>query len=85
VFTWIKAHAGNSGNELEDQLPKDTVNNNVICFNKVPNSEIIRQDTQRSRAKWQNQCNLSTDGRVTKGYCPDITERLTFSNRASYI
>jgi hypothetical protein len=76
VFTWIKAHAGNSGNELADQLTKDAVNNNLICFNKVPKSEIICQETQRSLAKWQNQWNISTIGQVTKDYFPDITERL---------
>jgi len=77
VFTWIQTHAGNSGNELADHLAKDAVNNNVICFNKVPKSEIIRQETQRSLAKWQKQWDISTKGQVTKDYFPDITERLT--------
>jgi len=77
VFTWIKAHAGNSGNELADQLARDAVNNNVICFNKVPKSEILRQENQRSLAKWQKQWDISTKGQVTKDYFPDITKRLT--------
>jgi hypothetical protein len=49
----------------------------VICFNKVPKSEIIRQETQRSIANWQKQWDISTKGQVTKDYFPDITERLT--------
>jgi hypothetical protein len=77
MFTWIKkAHAGNSGDELADQLAKDAVNNNLICFNKVPKSEIIRQETQMSLAKWQNQWNISTKGQVIKEYFPDINQRL---------
>jgi cation diffusion facilitator CzcD-associated flavoprotein CzcO len=77
LFTWVKAHAGNSGNDLADQLAKNAVNGNVTCFNKVPKSEIIRQETQRSLAKWQEQWNISTKGQATKDYFPVITERLT--------
>ena len=77
VFTWIKAHAWNIGNELADQLTKEAVNNNIICFNKVPKSEILRQENQRSLAKWQKQWDKSTKGEVKKDYFPDITERLT--------
>jgi len=51
VFTWIKAHAENSGNELADQLAKDAVNNNVICFNKVPKSEILREEKPKVLSK----------------------------------
>ena len=76
VFTWIKAQAGNSGNELADQLAKDALNNNVVCFNKVPKSEIIRQESQSSLAKWQKEWDKSTKGQVTKDYFPDITDRL---------
>ena len=85
LFPEIKAHAGNSGNELADQLAKDAVNNNVICFNKVPKSEIIRQETQRSLAKWQKQWDISTKGQVTNDYFPDITERLIKKRVASNV
>jgi len=70
-----KSHAGNSGNELADQLAKDAVNNNVVCFNKAPKSEIICQETQRCLAKWQNEWDKSTKGQVTKDYFPEITDR----------
>jgi ribonuclease HI len=43
ALTWVKAHAGNSGNDLADQLAKDAVNENVTCFHKIPKSEIILQ------------------------------------------
>jgi ribonuclease HI len=77
VFKWVKAHAGNSGNDLADQLAKDAVNDNVTCFNKIPKSEIILQETNRSLAKWQKQWNIATKGQATKVYFPDISERLT--------
>ena len=72
-----KTHAGNSSKELADQIVKDAVNNNLICFNKAPKSEILRQENQRFLVKWQKQWDISTKGQVTKDYFPDITERLT--------
>jgi ribonuclease HI len=35
LFPWVKAHAGNSGKNLADQLAMDAVNDNVTRFNKT--------------------------------------------------
>ena len=75
-FTWIKAHAGHSGNELADKLVKEAIKNREICFNKIPYSEIVHQERQESIAKWQQQWDDSNKGRVTKEYFPEIKERL---------
>jgi hypothetical protein len=64
-------------NHTPGKHPKVSTLDNVICFNKLPTSEIIGQEPQRSLAMWQNQWNISTVGQVTKGYFLDITERLT--------
>jgi len=41
-FTWIKAHASHSGNELTDKLAKEAIKNSEVCYNKIPKSEIER-------------------------------------------
>ena len=74
-FTWIKAHAGHSGKELADKLAKEATKNREICFNKIPYSEIVRQERQKSIAKWQ-QWDESNKGRVTKEYFPEVKETL---------
>jgi ribonuclease HI len=52
-YAWIKAHAGNYGNELADRLAKEAVRNSVICYNRFPKSEIERQEREKSIEKWQ--------------------------------
>jgi hypothetical protein len=75
-FTWIKAHAGHTRNELADKLAKEATNNREICFNKIPKSEIVRLEHQKSIAKWQKQWDDSNKGWVTKEYFPEVKERL---------
>ena len=36
IFTWIKAQAGNHGNEIADNLAKEATKNKEIMYNKIP-------------------------------------------------
>ena len=51
IFTWIKVHAGNYGNELADKLAKETVRNKDIAFIRIPKCEIVHQARDQSIAK----------------------------------
>jgi ribonuclease HI len=51
IYTWIKAHPRNYGNELADKLEKETVRNKDISFNRIPKSEIVQQARGQSIAK----------------------------------
>jgi len=52
AFTWIKAHAGNYGNELADKLAKKATRRFDISFNRNPKREIIQRVKDHSRASW---------------------------------
>jgi hypothetical protein len=67
---------GHSRNELADKLAKEAAKNREICFNKIPKSEIMCLESQKSIAKWQQQWDDSNKGWVTKEYFPDFQDRL---------
>jgi len=75
-YTWIKAHAGNRGNELTDRLAKEAARNSDICYNRIPKSEIARQEREKSREKWQQQWDNPTKGLVIREFFPSIKDRL---------
>ena len=37
-FTWIKAHMGNHGNDIADNLAKEATKNKEIMYDKIPKS-----------------------------------------------
>jgi len=45
-FTWIKVHAGNGGNDVANQIDKEAIKNSEMCYNKIPISEIARQEAE---------------------------------------
>ena len=54
-----------------------------MCYNKIPISEIARQEAEKTIAKWQIQWDATTKGRATKEYFPNVTERLKMKLRLS--
>jgi len=80
-FTLIKAHAGHTGNELADKLTKEATKNSEICNNKIPKSEIERQESEKTIAKWQQQWDTTDKGKVTKEFFPNIKARLKMELR----
>ena len=50
AFRWIKAHAGQRGNELADQLAKEAASNKKEdeCYNRLPKSEVMSELKEQS-------------------------------------
>jgi ribonuclease HI len=46
-----EAHSAISGNELADKLAKEATENSEMCNNKIPRSEIERQESEKNHSK----------------------------------
>ena len=46
------------------------------CFNKIPISEIARQEAEKIIAKWQINWDAKTKGRAVKEYFPNVAEKM---------
>jgi ribonuclease HI len=56
-FNWIKEHAGHHGNELADQLAKETATSREIneCYKRIPKSPVLSELSEHSATKWQGE------------------------------
>jgi hypothetical protein len=77
-FYWIKTHAGHHGNELADQLAKESATNSVIneCYKNIPKGTVKRELNDQSVTKWQSEWDYTTKGAITKTFFPKIADRL---------
>ena len=77
-FSWIKVHAGVSGNELADKLAKEALGKREIpiSYNRIPKSVIKRNLEDTSVDIWQREWDTINKGRITKDYFPKVAERL---------
>jgi len=77
-FSWIKAHAGNPGNELADRLAKDAASNKNIpvVFDRIPKTTIYNELEEETLQKWQEEWERCNKAAVTKQFFPSVRDRI---------
>ncbi|XP_023240769.1 uncharacterized protein LOC111639203 [Centruroides sculpturatus] len=76
-FAWVKAHAGNPGNERVDRLVKETTLLTEMTYKKIPITSIKNEIRKVTYHEWQDLWTKSTKGRNTFWLLPCEEERMT--------
>ena len=77
-FSWIKAHAGNFGNELADRLAKDAASNEElpVDFDRIPKTTLYSELEEEAILKWQEEWERRNKAAVTKQFFPNVRDRI---------
>ena len=78
-FSWVKAHAGNYGNETADKLAKEAARSqkNNYEYNRIPISAITKEAAEEAVRTWQTEWATLIKAADTRQYFPKVRERLS--------
>ena len=78
VFSWVKAHLGNRGNELADEIAKSEAmdKGNTVTFKRIPKSTIYKELEDEMIIKWQKEWEENPKAVLTKQFFPNISDRI---------
>lgn len=72
---WVKAHAGNEGNEEADKLAKEATLNTEIGYQKYPLSFAMKLLNQQMINDWNEEWQKAKNGGGTKIFFPTVSDR----------
>jgi hypothetical protein len=78
MFSWVKAHTGNYGNELADRLAKDAARNDGTnhTYSRIPKSTLHYETSEETKQRWQDEWTTCNKAAATKQYFPNVRDRL---------
>jgi hypothetical protein len=77
-FSWVKAHAGQRGNEGANRLGKKASSSKDIeeCFNRILKSTVTSELKEQCLKQWQIEWEMTTKEVTTKFFFPNIKDTL---------
>jgi len=77
-FSWVKAHAGQRGNQLAGRLAKEASSSKDIeeCYKRIQKSTVTSELKEQCLKQWQNEWGKTTEEATTKSFFPHIEDRL---------